>query len=93
MSEQQQDWVIPPPAADSYGLVVRVGEGYELSPTAVEALETLARELEQEDVSGFMRSIGGCGGTFEACYEGRCQPKSSSPCAAYSICKICLGMG
>jgi len=93
MSEQRQDWVIPPPEAGTYGLVVRLGEGYELSPAAAEALETLARELEQDDVSGFMRGIGGCGGTFEFCSDGACRPKSNSPCAAFKQCSICLGMG
>ena len=82
MSTDDRNWVIAPPAADSYQLTVLFGEGAELSPEASEALETLARELATDDVAGFMMR--------DVCYEASCQPKSSRPCANYVTCKVCL---
>ncbi len=84
-------WVVAPPGDTNFGLVLRVGDGVELSPAALEALDTLARELAGDDVSGFMRGIGGCGGTFTFCNDGTCSPKMNSPCAALITCRVCLG--
>ena len=51
MSESnEQDWVIPPPEPGTVAFAFRPGADVELSPAAIEALETLARELGEEDV-------------------------------------------
>lgn len=87
MSESnEQDWVIPPPEPGTVAFAFRPGADVELSPAAIEALETLARELGEEDVVGFQKSA--CGDVYEFCRLKNCQPMVVGPCLLYSSCRI-----
>ncbi len=83
--DANETWVVPPPPADGYSLVVRLGEGVALSNEAIAALETLAAELADEDTTGFQRAA--C--AVDWCdVDGKCQPKGSSPCMVFTSCRI-----
>ena len=91
MSEPDQgDWVIPPPEPGTVAFAFRAGPDVELSPAAIGALETLAQELVDHDVSGFQRGSG-CGGVFESCNDGKCRPMTNGPCLWYTSCRIVGG--
>lgn len=77
------DWVIPPPEPGTVAFVFRAGADLELSPAAVEALETLARELGDNDVAGF--AMDACNG------KRRCEPLTVGQCYLYSSCRIVGG--
>lgn len=84
------DWVIPPPEPGTVAFAFRAAPDVELSPAAIDALETLARELTDRDVAGFQRKSG-CAPMLESCKDGKCQPMTSGPCLLYTSCRIVGG--
>lgn len=52
------EWLLAPPGAGEVRLVVELGEGAELSPTAVASLEQLMADIDSAEVEGFMMNTG-----------------------------------
>jgi hypothetical protein len=92
--DTQSRWVVEPPAAGQVKLFFDVGEGVELTPEVLAALNELVDALHGSDVgdvSGFATNkcpaLGACPDFSCGSYFG-CSPLSKTPCYALVKCAI-----
>ncbi len=77
-------WLVEPSSGETV-IHVAVGDGTTVSPALRAALEALAGALQREEVIGYARK---CDGRLNCTPFDKCNPQLTSPCAAFTTCRI-----